>query len=110
MLIQKSFARPWGPGCMYELAIPLAVYSGCKKIVTIGWDIGFPNQEDNHLHFHSQKTDVKPQNNEIQEAIDSTTHLYDWFVEKDIDMKIISDINTADKRFKRITLEDINNG
>ena len=39
MDINNNFARPWGPGTMYEMAIPLALYMGCSKIVTIGWDL-----------------------------------------------------------------------
>ena len=30
----------WGPGLMYEMAIPLAMFLGCKEIITVGWDIG----------------------------------------------------------------------
>ena len=37
---EYGFNQPWGPGIMYEMALPLAMYLGCKKIVTIGWDIG----------------------------------------------------------------------
>lgn len=32
--------QPWGPGIMYEMAIPLCLYLGVRKIVTVGWDIG----------------------------------------------------------------------
>ena len=37
---ENGINQPWGPGIMYEMAIPLAIHLGCKKIVTIGWDIG----------------------------------------------------------------------
>ena len=40
MMFDNKLARPWGGGITYEIAIPLAVHLGCKKIVTIGWDIG----------------------------------------------------------------------
>ena len=30
-----------------------------------------------------------------------------WFKDKDINMKVVSDICTADKRFERIKLEEI---
>lgn len=39
MDLNKTMSRPWGPGTMYEMAMPLAVYMGCTKIVTIGWDL-----------------------------------------------------------------------
>ena len=43
----KSIERPWGPGLMFELAVPMAIHLGCKNIVTIGWDIGDINKWKN---------------------------------------------------------------
>jgi hypothetical protein len=102
----------WGPGTMYELGISLPIHLGCKKIVTIGWDLGNPTEnwiddDGKHQHFYKQKPDCVPQPGEIQEVIDSTEHLYGWFVENEIDFNIISDINPACNKLKRIKLEDI---
>ena len=38
--MDKTYDRAWGPGLMYEMAIPLAMFLGCKEIITVGWDIG----------------------------------------------------------------------
>ena len=32
---EYGFNQPWGPGIMYEMAIPLALYLGCNKIVFV---------------------------------------------------------------------------
>lgn len=42
----------WGPGIMYELAIPLALHVGVKSIHTIGWEI-FASADANP-HFYDQ--------------------------------------------------------
>ena len=39
MMFDNRLARPWGGGITYEIAIPLAVHLGCKKIVLIGMDL-----------------------------------------------------------------------
>jgi hypothetical protein len=33
--------------------------------------------------------------------------MYDWFVQEEIDVEILSDTNPADERFKRITINEI---
>ena len=52
--------------------------------------------------------DCKPQNGELQQAVDSTKPFYDWCQMNNINIKIISNINQVDDRFERIKLEDIN--
>jgi hypothetical protein len=31
--------RPWGPGIMFEIVIPMAINDGFKDIVVVGWDM-----------------------------------------------------------------------
>jgi hypothetical protein len=50
---------------------------------------------------------TQPQDGELIEAIQSTKELYDWFKELKFEMVILSDRNPADKRFNRITLEEL---
>lgn len=112
----------WGPGIMYESGFPLAMHLGAKKIVTIGWDIGdlskFEKKDSFKLgdekwvkeHAHSlYKTNAGagPDYRELKETIDSTKEMYDYFLEKGIEVRILSDRSPADKRFKRITLDEI---
>ena len=61
--IERSFERPWGAGIMYESGLPIPLYTGCKKIITIGWDIGVLKKEDEgkkHIrydHFYAKGKD-----------------------------------------------------
>jgi len=52
---EYGFNQPWGPGIMYEMAIPLALYLGCKKIVTVGWDIGDLSSFDKGIEDDTQR-------------------------------------------------------
>ncbi len=99
----------WGKSILYEQAIPLALHLGCKDMFTIGWDIGTPTPDGNigHAYSYDKLKPIPAQPDDIQEAIDSTKELYDWFFRNDIKFRIVSDINPADKRFERITLGDV---
>ena len=114
MLLESSFERPWGPGCMYELALPLAIYMGCKKIITIGWDIGnlkaYDDGTDHILdHFYEgeskiQYMPVAMSHKELTSVVNSTKGLYYWLKEKQIELEIISDSNPAYDGIPRIEL------
>lgn len=115
----------WGPGLTYELAIPLTLLLGCKRLITIGWDLGgqkgglLPDTNakwDSSQHFVSDDSSkevyddekgTQPQDGELIEAIQSTKELYDWFKELKFEMVILSDRNPADNRFDRITFEEL---
>ena len=111
----------WGPGIMYESGFPLAIHFGASKIVTIGWDIGDLSKfkpengyklgddwHDEHAtDLYKIKADGGPDYKELKETIDCTKEMYDWFLEKDIEVRILSNTNPADERFKRIVLEEI---
>jgi len=102
----------WGPGTMLELGLPLPIHLGCKDIVTIGWDIGDPNKKwidagGDHQHFYSQLPDCTPEEGEIIEAIQSTEQMYEWFINNDINLNIISDRNPAFNKINRLKIEDI---
>ena len=100
-----------GIGMMYEMAIPLALLLGCKKIVVIGWDLGDPETSDvnnwKHSYTHNVNKVTGPEPGEMKEIIKSTESLYDWFQEKNIDLKIISDESYVSNKFKRMQLSDI---
>ena len=94
----------WGPGMFYEMMIPLCLHLGVKNIVTIGWDL---KVTDKHKHFYKEKMDCKPQDGELQQAVNSTKPFWEWCNINGIDLKIIYDVNEDDNRFKRINLNDI---
>tara|TARA_E500000318_G_scaffold45315_1_gene42793 strand:+ start:1404 stop:2195 length:792 start_codon:yes stop_codon:yes gene_type:complete len=114
----------WGPGIMYETGIPLALHLGAKEIVTVGWDIGdlskfeakdgYKLGDDNWRKEHAEDlyadgvhAGAGPDYRELKETIACTKEMYDWFLEKGIKVRILSDINPADERFERITLDEL---
>lgn len=115
-----GFNQPWGPGIMYEMAIPLAIYLGCKKIVTVGWDIGdinsFENGSDDDTqrvfqeHFYGDKhneivyakTSMGPR--EITSVAKSTEGMYNWLKKQGIEWEMVSDRNPGYKGIKRVEL------
>ena len=116
--MDTSFARPWGPGMMYELAIPLAVYLGCSKVVTLGWDL-FGNaiekyKEENEsmtqdhyfkdLTFEQTRTRITKK--EIVSVIESTEGLNKWLKDQNVELEIVDPIgdNPAHNSISRIVL------
>ena len=112
----------WGPGIMYESGFPLAMHLGAKEIITIGWDIGdiskfekkhgYKLGDDDWIKEHAEslyKTHAGsgPDYTELRETIDCTKEMYDYFLEKNIKVRILSNSNPADKRFERITLDEL---
>ena len=100
----------FGIGMMYEMAIPLALLLGCKKIVVIGWDLGEPKTSTsdwNHFYNIDLGKVTGPASGEIAQKLASTDKLHDWFVEKGIDVKLISDQSFISNKFERIQLKDI---
>lgn len=120
LMFDKTLPRPWGPGLVYELAIPLAVHMGVKEIVTIGWDVGdinmwndSSNEDERHFveHFYSSETQMYDrftmEAKEIKLITDSILPIYQYLQSIGIDFKIISDRNPAPVQVPRINLEDI---
>jgi len=112
----------WGPGIMYESGFPLAMHLGAKEIVTIGWDIGDLSKFEKNNNFklgdekwvkehahtlYKTHAGSGPDYRELKETIDSTKEMYDYFFEKGIKVRILSNSSPADKRFERITLDEI---
>ena len=97
-MLSKEPQTWWGTSILYEQAIPMALLIGCKKIITIGWDLGTG-------HFYKDKdVNFKPtaEVKETNESILTTKELYSWCVKNNIEINIISKTNPADNRFTRI--------
>ena len=116
----SGFNQPWGPGIMYEMAIPMALYLGCKKIVTVGWDIGdlstFENGTDDDTqrvfqdHFYGEehnkivyaKTSMGPR--EIISVSNATRGIYYWLKEQGVEWEMVSDSNPGYEGIKRVKI------
>lgn len=103
-LLGKRCEVTWGPGMFYEMMIPLCLHLGIKNIITIGWDL---KVTDKHEHFYNEKMNCKPQDGELQQAINSTKPFYEWCNINDIKLKIISNDNQVDSRFERMDISGI---
>ena len=95
--MNKRISRAWGPGTMYESAIPLALFMGCTKIVTIGWDLfkdtlNNPEKDKqdwfyNDLEFKQTKTVGSLK--ELEMVKNSTKGLYNWLSNRNIELTIV---------------------
>ena len=106
-----DFSRPWGPGTMYELAIPLALYMGCSKIVTIGWDL-FKNtinsgqkQDDwfyDNIEYQNTKTLAGLKEHLM--VAKRTKGLYEYLEKQDVELVIVDPDgdNPAYNKIKRL--------
>ena len=94
----------WGPGLMYELAIPLAALAGCNEIILCGWDIGTLANNNNanlNSHFYNNEdlissSKTKMSDLEMEVVAKSTKNLYKWFLDHSINLSLISSQSLAD--------------
>ena len=132
LLIKNSFERPWGPGIMYELGFPIPFYCGSKRIVTIGWDIGDLNTEDDgkslvkYDHIYADGVDMKKTEydgenvqklsvggsggmmyEELKMVVDSTEDLHYFLESIGVELNIVSDRNPAYNKIKRMELNEL---
>ena len=116
--LDYHLARPWGGGITCEIAIPLAMYLGCKKIVTVGWDLygSTINKYKNELEKipidHSWKQLKKGEEQmtvgkkEILTTIDFTEDLNRWMKEQDVVLQIVDPFNEnpAHESIERVSI------
>lgn len=120
ILFENGLPRPWGPGLMYELAIPLAIHMGVKEIITIGWDIGDlsvwkdindPKERHEIEHFYSEETHRYDKFTldalEIKLITESALEIYNFLKDRNIAFSIASDINPASKDVPRVDLNSL---
>ena len=98
------------------MAIPIALYLGVSKIITLGWDIGDISKFDEiegkeffQEHFDNSSEKIvyakTPQTRlELETIINSTEFLNKWLMSKGVDFKIISDRNPSHESIERIEL------
>ena len=109
--LEKSIERPWGPSLMLEIAIPMAMHLGVKKIVTVGWDIGdlsaYENQGDHFIdHYYSDNIQLYDKfhmsKRELELMIDSSENLYKWIKSTGTEFNIVSPTNPASDVIPRV--------
>lgn len=98
----------WGPGLMYELALPLALHAGVSHIHLVGWDIGTLNKEtadgflNDHFYDNAQvEMKTKITNLEIETVAGSTRGLRNWLETRGVGLSVVSDRSLVDASVKR---------
>ena len=104
----ENMTSRWGPGLMYELALPISLFTGVDTIYLVGWDIGTLDNDNNksfmnkHFYDHSKvKMKTKINNKEIELVSESTKDLKEWLEKEGKAIKVISDISLVHKSINR---------
>ena len=107
LLDLKAGRVKWGPGLMYELAIPLALHLGVTKICLVAWDIGKLSHTGSayvNQHFYDEKrikNKMKINDKEIKIVSDSTGPLAEWLGARNIELTVISPSSLVSGEVKR---------
>lgn len=119
---KQPFLRPYGPGIMYEIVFFMAQHLGLEEFTTIGWDNKLISKDADKQHFYDmQKTEFDKSNfihyNEVAQNVgmDSLNYeakvttsamepFYKWLKSKNLNLKIISDLNPAPLLIPRIKI------
>lgn len=99
--LEESQPQKWGPGIMYELAIPLALSLGFKKIHTVGWEIFCTNDSNPHFYDNAMEDFTKisaVEKNKLIEALKSRFNLH-WKLNS---LRNIKD-HWMGKRYNKVT-------
>ena len=101
-LLKDENRSQWGTSILYEQAIPMALLLGCKDITTIGWDLttGVHSYKDDEVEFKPNKDNVDIERTD--DSIKTTKELSEWFEKENINFRIISDVNSASDKIKRV--------
>ncbi len=76
--------RPWGPGIMFELVIPMAIEMGWKEAVIVGWDMA------NRDHAIMDGQPAATPDWEIAETVEASGPYYDWCLSKGLSIRLLS--------------------
>jgi hypothetical protein len=89
-LLEHKFERCLGPGIMYETILYTIIHLGVSEINVFGWDIA-----PNNSHYYGDNRNLWNPGNVIswerQAIIDSSEHLYNWLLSRNIKLNIYSD-------------------
>lgn len=106
-IIEKSpIERPWGPGIMYELVFFFAHLLGCKRLYTIGWDLG-PPEEKTRRHYYEHKV-INPaaqmSPDESKNEVNLTRAFWVWLESQGIELYVGSNNSFVHEDVPRIQL------
>ena len=105
--LEKTLARPWGPGIMSEIVFYLVKHLGCQSVTTIGWDLEEPG-EIKSTHFYGERHVINKaapmEASEAEDNISASLMIKDWLNDNNIDMFIGSERSHAHSKIERRSL------
>lgn len=112
-LLEKTIARPWGPGIFTEIVLYMAVHLGVKRITTLGWDLSDGSKLEEGKHFYDNVIGKEDMLNPAQIIIEKDTQqndiattkaIYDWLKSRDIELVCASKNSYVHQDIPRIVL------
>lgn len=71
--LDKTLDRPWGPGIMHEIGLYLPVHFGCKRILTLGFDL----EPGVGKHFYADKA-FPMTGDTVKTPVEATGAMLEW--------------------------------
>ena len=109
-LLKNKLTRPCGPGIMYETVLFMAIHLGVKSINVLGWDLTMDKvTEDNYKHFYGSTNNLINRGDilswEIEETRKFSKNFYNWCLQNDISLSLISNQSSLYREIPRKKLE-----
>ena len=110
-MLEKTLARPCGPGIMLENVIYFAIHLGVKNIFALGWDLSYNNIKnvDNYKHFFGNTKSLINRGDildwEVEAARDLSKDLFAWLQTKGITLNVVSSQSSLHEDIPRIKLQ-----
>ena len=115
--------RPYGPGIMYEAVFYLLEHLGVAEVVTIGWDNKLTSGDASQQHFYDKEgslldkedfidaNEVAANPNAVSTlkhentiTVDAISVWYQWLLDNDCTLKIVSPVNPAPAEVERVEI------
>ena len=120
-LEKRPYARPDGPGIMYELVFYLVEHLGFSEVVTVGWDNKLNEHKKQHfydltgedrsnfIHFNAVDDNLDAVESLPEEAritVEAMGEWFDFLSKNGTELKIISEQNEAPPIVPRCEISD----
>tara|TARA_R100001510_G_C7652382_1_gene210201 strand:+ start:57 stop:1184 length:1128 start_codon:yes stop_codon:yes gene_type:complete len=109
-LLKNNLTRPCGPGIMYETVLFMAIHLGVKSIKVLGWDLTMDKvTEKDYKHFYGSTNNLANRGDildwEIEETRKFSEDFYNWCLENNICLSLISSQSSLYSGIPREKLE-----
>lgn len=109
-LLKNKLTRPCGPGIMYETVLFMAIHLGVKSIKVLGWDLTMDKvTEKDYKHFYGSTDGLINRGDildwEIEETRKFSKDFYNWCLENNISLSLVSSQSSLYSEIPREKLE-----